>query len=185
MDHEVHGASSGRPTGASPDQEVADGGSIGGRRMVGDESRHAARGGDLAAVSERVPASCLRSVGGGLARERGERRDDRGPLRRRSRSGIPASGGSGAVSGRVSEAAGEVRAGGPSGENANDRVWSIRASQPEAAGGGKTGDVHVSGVYPLLWDELQGAFRHMATDGSQADEGEASGHQAGVAPEDA
>src|ERR1019366_5036647 len=108
-DHEVYGASSGRQSGASADQEVADGGSIGGRRMVGDESRHAARGGDLAAVGERVPASCLRSVGGGLARESGERRDDRGPLRRRSRSGIPASGGGGAVSGGISEAAGGVR----------------------------------------------------------------------------
>src|ERR1039457_6421202 len=104
MDHEVYGASSGRQSGASADQEVADGGGIGGRRMVGDESGHAARGGDLAAVGERVPASCLRSVGGGLARESGERRDDSGPLRRRSRGGVSAPGGRGGGSGRGSGA---------------------------------------------------------------------------------
>src|ERR1035441_755913 len=153
--------------------------------MVGDEGGHAARGGGIAAAGERVPALRFRSVGGGLARESGARGHDRGPLRRRSRGGVPAPDGRGAVPARVSGAAGEVRPGGPSGEDAIDRIRSIRAGQPETAGGGKAGNVYVSGVHPLLWDELQGLLCRMASDGGQADEGEASTVEAGVTPEDA
>lgn len=117
--------------------------------------------------------------------KRGDRRDDHNPLRRRSCGGIPASGGSRVVSETVSGAAGEVRVGNPSGENAIDRVWSIRGSQPETAGGGKAGDVPVSGVHALLREKLQRVVRGVAPDGGQADEGEASGVKTGVAPENA
>jgi len=83
-------------------------GSIGRRRMVGDGSGDAARGGGSAA-GERVPALCFRSVGRGLARESGEGGRGDSPISRRSRGGIPASGGRRAVPERVSGAVGEVR----------------------------------------------------------------------------
>lgn len=45
----------------------------------------------------------------------------------------------------------------------------------------------LQGLYalPLLWEKLQGLLCRMASDGGQADEGEASAVEAGVAPEDA
>jgi hypothetical protein len=55
-----------------------------GRRVVGDEGRDSARSGDFAAAGQRVPALCVRPVGGGVAEESGGRRVDRGPLRQRS-----------------------------------------------------------------------------------------------------
>ena len=56
----------------------------------------------------------------------------------------------------VSGAAGEVRAGDSSGEDAADRVRAIRSlAEPETARRGETGNVHVSGVHALLWRELE------------------------------
>jgi len=65
------------------------------------------------------------------------------------------------------------------------RIRSIRAGQPEAARGGKAGDVCVSRVHPLLWGESERSLCRRAANRGEADEGEASGNQAGVAPEDA
>src|SRR6202050_3809482 len=42
MDDEVCPASRGRPSHSSPDPEMAEGRSVGGRAMVGDEARHSA-----------------------------------------------------------------------------------------------------------------------------------------------
>ena len=57
--------------------------------------------------------------------------------------------------------------------------------QPATAGRGKAGDVHVSRVHPLLWERTRKAISCMAAHGGEADEGEAAGGEAGVAPEDA
>ena len=52
-------------------------------------------------------------------------------------------------------------------------------------GEGKAGDVHVSRVHSLLWDELEGPVRGLAAHGGEADEGEAPNDQAGATPEPA
>ena len=73
MDDEVRRASRGRSPNAPPDPEMAEGGSVGRRPMVGDEGRYAARGSGFTAAGERVSALCVRSVGRGLAQESGAR----------------------------------------------------------------------------------------------------------------
>ena len=69
---EVRRASRGRSPDTSPDPEMAEGGSIGRRSVVGDEGRNAARSSGFAAARQRVSALRLRSMGRGLAQESGK-----------------------------------------------------------------------------------------------------------------
>ena len=55
-----------------------------------------------------------------------------------------------AIPGRIPGAAGEVRPGITCGQDAADRVRAVRRSEPEAAGRGKAGNLHVSGLHTLL-----------------------------------
>ena len=69
-------------TDAAPDPEMAEGGSVGGRAVVGDGGRDAARGSGLAAAGKHLPALCLRSVGQAVAQDsQRDGRCDRRPLR--------------------------------------------------------------------------------------------------------
>src|SRR5512140_3313432 len=86
------------PAHSAPDPEMAKGGGERRRRVVGDEGRDAARGRDFASAGEHLSALRIRPVGGGMAEEGGERRCDRGSLRRRSCGGVRAPGRSRAVS---------------------------------------------------------------------------------------
>jgi RNA-directed DNA polymerase len=63
MDDEVHRAPGGRSEGTSPDPEMAEGGSIGRRPMVGDETGYAAGSSGITADRQRVPSLPLRSLG--------------------------------------------------------------------------------------------------------------------------
>ena len=63
MDDEVHRAPGGRSKDTSPDPEMAEGGSIGRRPVVGDEDGYAAGSSGLTADRQRVPALRLRPVG--------------------------------------------------------------------------------------------------------------------------
>ena len=67
-----------------PDPEMAEGGGVGTRPMVGDEGRDSARSSGFATACQYVPALCLRSVGRSLAQESGAGRHHCRPLRRRS-----------------------------------------------------------------------------------------------------
>ena len=78
------------------------------------------------------------------------------------------------MSGRIPGAPVEVRPGFECGEDAADRVRAIRRPKPRAAGRGKAGDVHVSGLHALLWEAPEGWSVHrMARDGEEAAGGQA------------
>jgi hypothetical protein len=49
----------------------------------------------------------------------------------------------------------------------------------------EAGNIHVSWVHALLWEELKRSSCDLAAHGDEADEGKTPSHQAGVAPEDA
>src|SRR5260370_23817504 len=87
MDDEVHRTPGGRSEDTSPDPEMAEGGSIGRRPVVRDETGYAAG------------------------------------------------------------SSGKVRLGITSGQDTTDRVRAVRRSGPEAAGRGKTRDLHLPGLY--------------------------------------
>ena len=59
------------------------------------------------------------------------------------------------------------------------------ADQPEAARCGQAGDIRVSRIHPLLWDESERPFCRSAANRGEADKGEVAAVEAGVAPEDA
>src|SRR6266404_1931580 len=84
MDDEVCPAPRGRPSHSSPDPEMAKGGSVGGRPMVGDQGRYSAGSGGLTAACERLLALRLRPVGRSLAQESGSGRCHCRPVCRRS-----------------------------------------------------------------------------------------------------
>ena len=69
MDDEVCRAPRGRSPDTTPDPEMAEGGSFGGRSVVGDEGGYAAGGSGFTTARQRIPALCVRSLGGGLAQE--------------------------------------------------------------------------------------------------------------------
>src|ERR1039457_5804671 len=99
---------------------MAKSGRGGGRAVVRDEGRVSARGGDIAAASEFLPALCARSVSGSMAEEGGARRGDRGALRGRRCAGVSVPGRKQEVPEGVAGAWAEVRAGATSGEDAAD-----------------------------------------------------------------
>ena len=71
--------------------------------------------------------------------------------------------GGGAIPEGVSGTSGEVRSGIACGEDAADRVRAVRRRKPKAAGRGKTGDLHVSGLHALLWEAPEGwGVHHLA-----------------------
>src|SRR5258708_33453786 len=51
-----------------------------------------------------------------------------------------------------------------SGQDSTDRVRAVRRSGPEAAGRGKTRDLHLPGLYPLLWATPQERNLHRMAD---------------------
>src|SRR5258707_10704801 len=104
MDDEVHRTPGGRSEDTSPDPEMAEGGSIGRRPVVRDETGYAAG------------------------------------------------------------SSGKVRLGITSGQDTTDRVREVRRSGPEAAGRGKTRDLHLPGLYPLLWAMPQERNLHRMAD---------------------
>src|SRR5258708_4466130 len=83
MDDAVRPAPCGRPAHSAPEPEMAEGGSVGGRPVVGDEGRYSAGRGGLTAACERLPALRLRSVGRSLAQESGSGRRYCRPVCRR------------------------------------------------------------------------------------------------------
>src|ERR1700693_3814184 len=169
MDDEGCPATRGRPAHSSPNPEMVEGGSVGGRPMVGDEGRHSAGGGGFTAACERLPALRVRPVDRSLAQESGSGRCYCRPICRRSGGGLREPGGGGAISGRIPEASVEVRPGIACGEDAADRVWTVRRPKPRAAGRGKAGDFHVSGLPALLWEAPERWSVHrMARDGEEA-----------------
>ena len=72
MADEVSGAPDRRSPHASAIEEMAQGRSVGRGRMVGDECRHAAGGGDITAICERVSALRAGPMDRGLAQETSE-----------------------------------------------------------------------------------------------------------------
>src|SRR5208283_3349350 len=104
---------------------MAEGGRDRGRAVVRDEGRDAARGGDIAAASQSLPASCTRSVGESMAEKGGARRDDRGAVRRRRGAWVSVPGRSREVPGGSAGARAEIRTGTAPGEDASDRVWTL------------------------------------------------------------
>src|SRR5271166_5928475 len=104
---------------------MAEGRSLGGRNVVGDESGDATRGGDFTLAGEHLPALCPRPVGAPMAREACVRGCDPGTVCGRFRHGVSAPGGGGAVPGSTAGAPGEVRAGIAPGEDAPDRIWAF------------------------------------------------------------
>jgi RNA-directed DNA polymerase len=80
----VRTASDWRRTDRPLDPEMVAGGRDGGRTVVRDEGRNAARGGDIAVAGQSLPALRARSVGAGMAEEGGARRRDRGAVRGRA-----------------------------------------------------------------------------------------------------
>ena len=77
-----------RPTDHPADPEMVEGRGERGRRVVGDEDRHSPGGGGFALDRECLSALRVRPVGGGLAEEDRNRRDDRGAIRGRSGGGF-------------------------------------------------------------------------------------------------
>ena len=63
MDHEVHRAPGGRSEDMSPDPEMIEGGSIGRRPVVGDETGYATGSSGFAAARQRIPALRFRFMG--------------------------------------------------------------------------------------------------------------------------
>src|SRR5712671_258956 len=86
-----------------------------------------------------------------------------------------------AVPERVWGTAGEVRTGTAPGEDANDRVRTKRRKGTRGAGGRETGELHVSGVRPYLWNHQTGLFHDPKTNGEEATGGETADHQADAA----
>src|SRR5713226_8510704 len=156
MDDEVYPAPRGRPSHSSPDPEVAEGGSLGGRPMVGDEIRYSAGGGGFTAACKYLPALRVRSVGRSLAPESGSGRCHCRPVCRRSGGGFRKPSGGGAIPEGIPGAPGEVRPGIACGEDAADRVRAVRRPQPREAGRGNAGDLYVSGLHTLLWEAPEG-----------------------------
>src|SRR5208337_833642 len=80
----------------------------------------------------------------------------------------------------------EVRLGTPSGEDPADRVRALCCQRSAAAWRGKTRDVHLLGLHPLLWAAPQDRYLHrLAYYGEAADGCEAQGHQGRASPPDA
>jgi len=156
--------------------------------MIGTQSKTGyllRSGSPLTAAGKRVPALRFRSMGRGLARESGDRRQDRCPVRRRSRGGLSAPGGRRAVSEGVSGAAGEVRVGSSSGKDEANCVGARSLAKPETGRPGEARNVHVPWVHARLRRELERLFPGLAGNGREADEGQAPAEQAGVARSDA
>ena len=171
--------------GAPPDPEMVEGGGLGGRRMVGDGRWDAARGGGLAAAGERLPALRLRSMGRGLARESGERRHDRRPLRRRSRGGVPAR----AEAERFLEEFRERLAKfGLEVHPEKTRLIEFgryAEGTGSSEGEGKPETFTFLGFTHYCGENSKGYFHGVAADGGQADEGQAAAGEAGAARADA
>src|SRR5712664_315518 len=96
-----------------------------GRTVVRDEGRDSARGGDIAAAGQSLPALCARSVGDSMAEEGGAWRDDRGAVRRRRGARLPVPGRSREIPGGFAGAGAEVRTGVASTEDASDRIRTL------------------------------------------------------------
>src|SRR6185369_1137813 len=111
MDGEVSRASNRGPTRSTHHTEMAEGGSVGRRRVDGDEGGNTARSSDIAAVGEYLPALRLRSLGEKVAGEVGAWGYGGCPLCRRCRTGVRAQERRGSVSGAVAGADAEIRAG--------------------------------------------------------------------------
>src|SRR5258706_15118369 len=181
MDAEVSPASRSRSSHRSPDPEMAEGGGVGGWPMVGDKGRHSAGGSGLTVACERLSALRVRPVGRSLAQESGSGRCDCRPVRRRSGGGFRTPCGGRAIPGGIPGTPGKVRPGITCGEDAADRVWTVRRSQPKAAGRGKARDLHVSGLYALLREAPERWSVHrMARDGKEEDGGQAPSYQDGA-----
>ena len=76
----VRRASDSRPTDRPPDPEMAEGGRDGRRPVVRDGGRDSAGFGDFADPCQSLPALCTRSMGGGMAEEGSQGRNDRRAL---------------------------------------------------------------------------------------------------------
>src|SRR5215813_15454481 len=110
---------------------MVEGGRHGARTVVRGRGRDFARGGDIADLSQSLPALRTRPLGGPVAAEEGDGRRNHRPIRGRRRAGVPAPRRSRAVPGAVAGTAGEVRAGATPGKDAPDRVWALRRRAPE------------------------------------------------------
>src|ERR1700746_2821129 len=97
-------------------------------------------------------------MGRGLAQESREGRCDCRPLRRSSCGGLSTPNRRRAVPTSISGAAGQVRSGIECGQDTTDRIRALCRSRPEAAWRGKTRDLHILGLYPLLWAAHQWSF---------------------------
>src|SRR5216683_4290085 len=79
---------------------------------------------------------------------------------------------------RVPGTTGKVRLGIKSGQDTTDRVRAVRRSRPEAAGRGKTRDLHLPGLHPLLWAAPQERNLHRMADHCEEANGcETQSHQ--------
>src|SRR5258708_38709346 len=90
MADEIRRAQDCRSEDASPDSQMAEGGSVGERSMVGDEGGYAARGRGIATARQRVSSLCLGPVGESVAKTSRQRRLYSRPLRGRLCRGVPA-----------------------------------------------------------------------------------------------
>src|SRR5438105_14682253 len=115
--------------------------------MDGNECWNAARGGDLTAVCERLPALCAGPLDRRMAEAPREGRGDRRPLRRRLRDRISRGIRRPALSGGFEGADGQVWLGPASGEDASDRVWALRGRTACATRRRPSRDVRLSGFH--------------------------------------
>jgi hypothetical protein len=125
MAGQVRGTSDRRPADRPPDPEMAEGGRDGGRTVVRDEGRESARGGDLAAPGQSLPALRARISGwrhGGRSRRAAMSSSCAMPTTPCWGSSI---GRGGATPGRTAGTPAEVRAGTAPGEDAPDRIRAL------------------------------------------------------------
>src|SRR5258708_23372816 len=119
--------------------------------MVEDGTGNTARFSGITDACECLPALRLCPLGPALATTSGDRRSNRGPLRRRCCVGISAPRRRRAVPPRLEGTTRPVRLRAAPRQDTLDRVRPLRSRKPKRAWRRKAGDVQLPGFYPYLW----------------------------------
>jgi len=94
-------------------------------------------------------------MGSALAAPSGDRRSNRGPIRRRCCVGISAPGRRRAVPPRLEGTSESVRTRAAPGQDATDRVRALRSRKPKETGRREAGDVQFPRFHPHLWANVE------------------------------
>src|SRR5258707_5051094 len=123
--------------------------------MVEDGTGNTARFSGITDACECLPALRLCPLGPALATTSGDRRSNRGPLRRRCCVGISAPRRRRAVSPRLEGTPEPVRTRAAPGQDTLDRVRALRSRKPKRAWRREAGDVQLPRIHPHLWANVE------------------------------